>query len=159
MSSSTLVPVYQYIGRWEEAVNSIDFSHSNYKACRTVSKLTGRSGRSSHLCPVSANSIVSQLVKNGAHRTGGHESTRLVNKQLPTYGRFQHLRVTVFLNPLGRRSSLLPSEAWSQESLRDWIPSSRISYFTLGRLSNLSFATSSLPACVKSKFQRSGEEH
>jgi len=30
---------------------------------------------------------------------------------------------------------------------------------TLGRLSNLGFATSSLPACLNSKFQRSGEKH
>jgi len=68
--------------RWEEAVNSIDFSHSSRKACRTINKLTGRSGRSSRLCPVSANSIASQLVNNGAHKTGSRESTRLVNKQL-----------------------------------------------------------------------------
>ena len=40
------------------------------------------SGRSSHLCRTSANSIVTQLVKNGAHKTGGRESTRFVNKQL-----------------------------------------------------------------------------
>jgi len=46
----------------------------------------------------------------------------------PTYGSFQHLRVTVFLNCLGRRSLLLPSDAWSQESLRNWIPSSQSSY-------------------------------
>jgi len=32
--------------------------------------------------PHSANSIASQLVKNGAHRTGYRESTRLVNKEL-----------------------------------------------------------------------------
>ena len=43
--------------QWEEAVNSIDFSHSSRKAWRTINKLTGRSGRSSRLCPVSANSI------------------------------------------------------------------------------------------------------
>jgi len=49
----------------------IDFSHSSRKAWRTISKLTGRSGRSSRLCPVSANSIVPQLVKNGAHKIGG----------------------------------------------------------------------------------------
>ena len=67
--------------RWEEAVNSIDFSHSSRKAWSTINKLTGRSGRSSHLCPVLANSIASQLVKNGAHRTRGREPTRLVNKQ------------------------------------------------------------------------------
>jgi len=34
------------------------------------------------LCPISANSIASQLAKNGAHKTGNRESTRLINKQL-----------------------------------------------------------------------------
>jgi len=68
--------------RWEEAFNSIDFSHSSRKAWRTIKKLTGRSGCSSRLSPVSATSIASQLVKNGAHKTSGHESTRLVNEEL-----------------------------------------------------------------------------
>jgi len=68
--------------RWQEAVNSIDFSHSSRKAWRTINKLTGRSGRSFHQCHVSANSIASQLVENGTHRTGDRKSTRLVNKQL-----------------------------------------------------------------------------
>ena len=67
--------------RWEEAVNSIDFSHSISKVWRTINKLTGRSGRSFHQCPISANSIVLQLVKNGAHKTGDRKSTRLVNKE------------------------------------------------------------------------------
>ena len=35
--------------RWEEAANSIDLSHSSRKAWSTINKLTGRSGRSSHL--------------------------------------------------------------------------------------------------------------
>jgi len=96
--------------RWEEAVNFIEFSHSSRKAWRTINKLTDRSGRSFHQCPVSANSIATQLVKNGAHRTGGRQSPRLVSKEL-TNGRFQHLRVTVSLNPLGWRSLLLPSDA------------------------------------------------
>ena len=47
--------------RWEEAVNSIDFSHSSRKAWRTINKLTGSSGRSSCMCG----------------------STSLVNKHLP----------------------------------------------------------------------------
>jgi len=68
--------------RWEEAVNYNDFSHSSRKAWRTIKKLTGRSGRSFHQCPVSAKSIASQLVKNVAHRTGDRKSTRLVNKEL-----------------------------------------------------------------------------
>ena len=68
--------------RWEEAVNAIDFSHSSRKAWKTISKLTGRSRRSSCACPVSVNSIASQLVKNGAHKTGDREPTRLVNKEM-----------------------------------------------------------------------------
>ena len=38
--------------RWEEAVNSTDFSHSSRKAWRTIIKLTGRSVCSSRVCPV-----------------------------------------------------------------------------------------------------------
>jgi len=68
--------------RWEAAVNSIDFSHFNRKAWRTINKLTGRYGRFSCPCPISANSIASQLVKNGTHRTKDRESTRLVKKEL-----------------------------------------------------------------------------
>jgi len=68
--------------RWEEAVTSVKFSHSSRQAWRTINKLTGRSGRSSHQCPVSANSIASQLVKNGAHGTSDCKSARLVNKEL-----------------------------------------------------------------------------
>jgi len=47
----------------------------------TIYKLSGRSGRSSRVCAVSANSIASQLVKNRTHMTGGRESTML-NKEL-----------------------------------------------------------------------------
>ena len=145
--------------RWEEAVNSIDFSHSSLKAWRTINKLTGRSGRSFHQFPVSANSIASQLMKNGAHGTGNRKPAGWPPRCCQTYGRFQHLSVIVPLNPLGRRSLLMPSDVWSHESLREWIPYSRSSYSTPGRLSNLGFATSSFPACANSKFQRSGEEH
>ena len=41
-----------------------------------------RSGRSFRMCPILAKSIASQLVKNGAHRTGGRESPRLINEVL-----------------------------------------------------------------------------
>jgi len=76
-----------------------------------------------------------------------------------TYGRFQHLRVTASPNPSGQKSLLLPSDAWSRESLRDLIPSSRSLYSTPSRLSNLGPATFSIPACTNSKFQRPGEKH
>ena len=68
--------------KWEEAVNSINFSHSSQKVWSTINTLTGRSGCSFCLCPVLANSIASQLVKNGARKTESRESTRLVNKEL-----------------------------------------------------------------------------
>jgi len=46
-------------------------------------------GRSSRLYHVSANSIVSQLVKNGAHRTGSRGSTRTSKKELPDIWKVQ----------------------------------------------------------------------
>ena len=152
--------------QWEEAVNSIDFSHSSHKAWRTITKawrtinkLTGRSGLSNHVRPISANSITSQLMKNGAHKTSDRKPTRLVNKELSDLWNIPAPEGHSISEPLGRKSLLLPSDAWSQENLRDWTPSSRSLYSTPGRLSNLGFAISSTPACTNSKFQRSGEKH
>jgi len=141
--------------RWEEAVNSIDFSYSSHKAWSIINKLTGRSGRSSRLCPMSVNSIASQLVRNGHTGPGAMSLPGLSARSCPIYGRSQHLRVTVSLTILSQRT-LLPSGAWGQESLRVWILSSRSLYSTPGRLSNLGFTFSSLPA--NSKFQRTEEE-
>ena len=151
-TSSLLSRLQQKQERWEEAVTSIDFWNSSHKAWRTITKLTGRSGCSSRLCPVTTNSITLQFMKKEAHKTSCHESTRFVNKQLPDLWKIQTP------NPLGRKSLLLPSDAWNQESLQDWIPSCWSSYSTPGQLSNLACATFLLPACTNSKLQRSGEE-
>ena len=100
--------------------------------------------------------------RTGHTGLGAMSPQGLSTNSCPTCGRFLHLRVTVSLNPLHRRSLLLPSDFLTflqAESLWDRIPSSRSSCSTLGQLSNLGFATSSLPACANSKFQRSGEEH
>ena len=70
------------IGR---AVNSINSLHSSCKAGSTIDKLNGRSGRSSRLCPISANPYHSQLVKNRTHKAGSCESARLTNKQLSSF--------------------------------------------------------------------------
>jgi len=90
---------------------------------------------------------------------GAEGLPRLSTCSCPTYGRFQHLRVTVSLILLSRRHLQLPSGAWSQEGLRDWIPYSRSLYSTPGRVSSRGFAISSLPAYAKSKYKRSGEEN
>ena len=100
-------------------MNSIDFSHSSRKARRTINKLTGKSGRSRQ-CPVSANSIASQLVKNVVHRTGWRESSRLINKKTSDLWKIP----TPEGHSLGQRSLLFPSGAWRQVSLPDRIPSS-----------------------------------
>ena len=68
--------------RWEEAVNSIVFSTPAARRGEQSTNLLAGLDASFDSTPVSANSIASQLVKNGAHRTGDRESTRLVNKEL-----------------------------------------------------------------------------
>ena len=144
---------------WEEAVNSIDFSHSIRKAWRTTNKLTGRSGRSSGVCPVSQNSIASQLVKNGAHKTSDREPTRLVNKQLsdlwkiPTpegHSISEPFRPEEFAAALRR---LKPGKSPGLDSI--------FPEFILhaGSAVKSWFCDFLIPACANSKFQRSGEEH
>ena len=51
--------------RWSEVVQNINFSHSSRVAWSTLNNLTGRSRQSPRQCPVSTNSIASQLVKTG----------------------------------------------------------------------------------------------
>ena len=53
--------------RWLEAVNAIDFTNSSQLAWNPINKLTGRTRQSYRPCPISANSIASQLVKNGTY--------------------------------------------------------------------------------------------
>jgi len=91
--------------------------------------------------PSRQTSFLRNLWRTGHARPGIASPPGSSTRSCPTYGRFQHLRVTVSLNPLGRRRLLLLSDAWSQESLWDWIPFSRSSYSTPGQLSNLGFAT------------------
>ena len=50
--------------RWEETINSIDFTHSSHKAWITINQLTERSSKANP-CPVMANSIASVLLDNG----------------------------------------------------------------------------------------------
>ena len=54
--------------RWSEAVQNIDFLLSSQVAWSTLNNLTGRPQQSPRQCPVSANAIAIQLVKNGNTR-------------------------------------------------------------------------------------------
>ena len=68
--------------RWSEAVRSIDFSHSSQKAWSILNNLTGRSRHSPRYCPVSADAIASQLVRNGKYEAVDHKSSRLVSQEV-----------------------------------------------------------------------------
>ena len=61
--------------QWSKAVRSIDFSHCSKKAWSILNNLTGRSRHSPRHCPVSANTIASQLVRNGKYDAVDHKSS------------------------------------------------------------------------------------
>ena len=65
-----------------EAVNNnINTTHYSPKAWETVNQLTGLSAPP-HKCPISANSIASQLVNDGVLENKDHEFTRLMVKDI-----------------------------------------------------------------------------
>ena len=68
--------------RWSEAVRSIDFSYSSRKAWSILNNLTGRSRHSPRHCPVSADAIASQLVRNGKYEAVNRKSSRLVSQEV-----------------------------------------------------------------------------
>ena len=68
--------------RWSEAVNAIECTHSSRQAWNAINNLTGRTRQSYRPCPISVNSIASQLVKNGTYKTNNREFTRLVLKEV-----------------------------------------------------------------------------
>ena len=53
--------------RWSEAVQNINFSHTSRVAWSALNNLTGRSRQYPQQCPVLANAIASELVKNGKY--------------------------------------------------------------------------------------------
>ena len=68
--------------RWSEAVQNIEFSYFSLVAWSTLNNLTGRSRQFSHQCPVSANAIASQLVKNGKYDGANREISRSIMQEL-----------------------------------------------------------------------------
>ena len=68
--------------RWSEAVRSIDFLHCSRKAWSILNNLTGRSRHSPRHCPVSADAIASQLVRNGKYDAVDRNSSRLVFQEV-----------------------------------------------------------------------------
>ena len=67
---------------WSKAVRSIDFSHSRGKAWSILNNLTGRSRHSLCHCPVSADAIASQLVRNGKYKAVDRKSSQPVSQEV-----------------------------------------------------------------------------
>ena len=67
---------------WSKEGLSIDFSHSSRKVWSILNNLTGRSRHSPRHCPVSADAIASQLVKNGKYKAVDRKSSRLVSQEV-----------------------------------------------------------------------------
>ena len=67
---------------WSEAVWSIDFSHSSRKMCSILNNLIGKSRHSSCRCPVSANVITFQLVRNGRYEAVDRKSSQFVSQKV-----------------------------------------------------------------------------
>ena len=67
--------------RWEETVESIDFTHSSRRAWQTINKLTGRTSRPSPY-PISANSIAAQLISNGRFTNADKVWTRKIKSEI-----------------------------------------------------------------------------
>ena len=63
-------------------VRSSSESHSSRKAWSILNNLTGRSRHSPRHCPVSANTIASQLVRNGKYEAVDRKSSRLVSHEV-----------------------------------------------------------------------------
>ena len=68
--------------RWSEAIRSIDFSHSSRKAWSILNNLINRSRHSPRHCPVSADAIASQMVRNGKYGAVDRKSSRLVFQEV-----------------------------------------------------------------------------
>ena len=69
-------------GSSEQAVWGIDFSYSSRKAWSILNNLIGKSRHSPRQCPVSANTIASQLVRNEKCKAVDRKSSRLVSQEV-----------------------------------------------------------------------------
>ena len=67
--------------RWTEVVESIDFTHSSRKAWQTINQLTGRNTTPTS-CPVTADAIASQLLKNGRFPDADKDFARRTSREV-----------------------------------------------------------------------------
>ena len=68
--------------QWNKTIDSFEFSHTNRLAWSTLNRLIGRLRHTSCKGPVSANSIASQVMRNGIFPVRDHDSARLVASEV-----------------------------------------------------------------------------
>ena len=86
------------------------FGALTQKAWSILNNLTGRSQHPPHHCPISADAIASQLVRNGKYEAVDRKSSRLVHQEVSDLWRattpdVRHISLTIF----HRENLLLPS--------------------------------------------------
>ena len=117
-----------------------------------MNNLTGRSRHSPRHCPVSADAIASQLVRNGKYETVDRKSSRLVSQEVSDFWRATTLDPVNISDTFSQREftaalqHLKPGKAPGRDSICSEL------------LKNPGYVTSFLPVCADSKFPRSGEE-
>ena len=121
-------------------------------------QLTGRSRHSPRHCPVSADAIASQLVRNGKYEAVDDKSSRLVYQEVSDLWRattsdavnisdnFSQREFTAALQHLKLGKAPGPDSICSELILH------------AGAALKPGYVTSILPVCADSKFPRSGEE-
>jgi len=99
-----------------QSVNSIDISNFSRMAWSTMDKFTGLSWHSSRLCPVSANSVVSQLVKNEAQKRWTSSPSGSSTRRCPIFWKVRTSERDIYVIPSRLRILLPPSNIWSHEN-------------------------------------------
>ena len=140
--------------RWNEAVQSIDFTHSIRRAWSIIKNLTGHSRHPPRQCPISANAIASQLIRKEKYMTRDRETTRLVREEtsklwkIPTPDDYS---LTRKFSPAEFATALQKLKSGQVLVLTKYVPNL---YSMLDPPSNPGCANFSLPACATSGFQK-----
>ena len=145
--------------RWFEAVRSIDFSHSSRKAWSILNNLIGRTQHSPRHCPISADAIASQLVRNGEYEAIDRKSSRLVYQEVSDLWRATTPDAVNISDNFSQREfaaalqHLKPDKAPGPDSICPEL------ILHAGAALKSWLRAFFLPICTDSKFPRSGEEH
>ena len=114
--------------RWSEAVWSIDFSHSSRKAWSILNNLTDRSRHSPRHCPVSADAIASQLVRNRKYEGVYRKPSRLVFQEVSDLWRATTPDAVNISDSFSQRVFAAALQHLKPGKIRDLIPSAQSLY-------------------------------